>query len=107
MAAKAPTKKDPAAVALGRKGGKKGGPARAAKLTPKQRSASARKAVLARWEKAKAKRPHSRDESENEGHAGDGYIRQRCFGLVEADQRNRQPKRDPSTFGSTGTDNLP
>src|SRR5215813_12436522 len=53
MAVKAPKKKDPAAVALGRKGGKKGGPARAAKLTPKQRSESARKAVLARWTKAK------------------------------------------------------
>jgi hypothetical protein len=46
-------KKDPAAVALGRKGGKKGGPARAAKLTQAQRSESARKAVLARWAKAK------------------------------------------------------
>jgi hypothetical protein len=46
-------KKNPAAVALGRKGGKKGGPARAAKLTPGQRSESARKAVQARWAKAK------------------------------------------------------
>ena len=46
-------KKNPAAVALGRKGGKKGGPARAAKLTPEQRSESARKAVQARWSKAK------------------------------------------------------
>ena len=45
-------KKDPAAVSLGRKGGKKGGPARAAKLTPEQRSESARKAVQARWSKA-------------------------------------------------------
>jgi hypothetical protein len=45
-------KKDPAAVALGRRGGKKGGPARAAKLTPAQRSESARKAVQARWSKA-------------------------------------------------------
>ena len=45
-------RKDPAAVALGRKGGKKGGPARAAKLTPEQRSESARKAVQARWSKA-------------------------------------------------------
>src|SRR6266568_3394470 len=53
MAVKAAKKKDPAAVALGRKGGKKGGPARAAKLTPKQRSESARKAVQARWTKAK------------------------------------------------------
>jgi hypothetical protein len=53
MAVKATKKKDPAAVALGRKGGKKGGPARAAKLTPKQRSESARKAVQARWTKAK------------------------------------------------------
>src|SRR5580658_8774379 len=46
-------KKNPAAVALGRRGGKKGGPARAAKLTPGQRSESARKAVQARWAKAK------------------------------------------------------
>ena len=45
-------KKNAAAVALGRRGGKKGGPARAAKLTPEQRSASARKAVQARWSKA-------------------------------------------------------
>jgi hypothetical protein len=45
-------KKNPAAVALGRKGGKKGGPARAAKLTPGERSQSARKAVEARWAKA-------------------------------------------------------
>src|SRR5215831_17427990 len=53
MALKTAKKKDPAAVALGRKGGKRGGPARAAKLTPKQRSESARKAVQARWAKAK------------------------------------------------------
>lgn len=53
MAANA-KKKNPAAVALGRKGGKKGGPARAAKLTPEQRSESARKAVQARWAKGKA-----------------------------------------------------
>jgi hypothetical protein len=45
-------KKNPAAVALGRKGGKKGGPARATKLSPEQRSESARKAVQARWSKA-------------------------------------------------------
>jgi hypothetical protein len=45
-------KKNPAAVSLGRKGGKKGGPARAAKLTPEQRSESARRAVQARWSKA-------------------------------------------------------
>jgi hypothetical protein len=45
-------KKDPAAVSLGRKGGLKGGPARAAHLTAEQRSASARKAVRARWAKA-------------------------------------------------------
>ena len=44
-------RKNPAAVNLGRKGGKKGGPARAARLTPPQRSESARKAVPARWAK--------------------------------------------------------
>jgi len=41
------TRKNPAAVLLGRKGGK----ATARKLTPEQRSASARHAVLARIRK--------------------------------------------------------
>jgi hypothetical protein len=41
--------KDPAAVALGRKGGLKGGKARAAKLTPEERSEAAKKAARARW----------------------------------------------------------
>lgn len=43
--------KDPAAVALGRKGGLKGGKARAASMTPEQRSEAARKAAAARWKK--------------------------------------------------------
>lgn len=43
--------KDPAAVALGRRGGLKGGPARKAALTPEQRKESARKAAEARWGK--------------------------------------------------------
>jgi len=47
-------RKNPYAVKLGRKGGLKGGPARAAKLTAQERSESARKAVLARWAKQKA-----------------------------------------------------
>lgn len=42
--------KDPAAIALGRKGGKKGGKARAANMTPEQRSEAARKAARARWD---------------------------------------------------------
>lgn len=41
--------KNPAAVALGRKGGLKGGKARATKMTPEQRSEAARKAAAARW----------------------------------------------------------
>jgi hypothetical protein len=41
--------KNPAAVALGRLGGEKGGKARAEKLTPEQRSEIARKAAQARW----------------------------------------------------------
>ena len=48
-------RKNPHAVALGRKGGKKGGLARAAKLTAEERSDIARKAVQARWKKAKGK----------------------------------------------------
>lgn len=38
-----------AAAALGRKGGLKGGKARAAKLSPKRRSEIAKKAAKARW----------------------------------------------------------
>ncbi len=41
--------KDPAAVTLGRKGGLKGGRARAAKLSPEERSDIARKAAQKRW----------------------------------------------------------
>ena len=44
-------KKNPAAVALGRLGGLKGGKARAARLTAKQRKEIAKKAALARWRK--------------------------------------------------------
>lgn len=43
--------KNPHAVALGKLGGLKGGPARAKKLTKKQRSDIARKAANARWAK--------------------------------------------------------
>lgn len=45
--------KDPAAVALGRRGGLKGGKARAARLTPAQRKKIATKAAKARWTKSK------------------------------------------------------
>jgi hypothetical protein len=45
--------KDPAAVELGRRGGLKGGKARAAAMTPEERRASAQKAALARWGTAK------------------------------------------------------
>lgn len=41
--------KNPAAVALGRLGGQKGGKARAASLTPEQRKEIAKKAAKARW----------------------------------------------------------
>ena len=43
--------KDPAAVALGRKGGLKGGKARAQTMTPEERAAAAKKAAEARWKK--------------------------------------------------------
>ncbi len=38
---------------LGKKGGLKGGPARAAKMSAEERSTSARMAVQARWSKSK------------------------------------------------------
>lgn len=45
------TDKNPAAVALGRLGGLKGGAARAKKLTAEERSEIARKAAQIRWNK--------------------------------------------------------
>ena len=45
--------KNPAAVALGRLGGLKGGKARAKNLSAKKRSAIAKKAALSRWKKRK------------------------------------------------------
>lgn len=46
-----PDGKNPAAVALGKLGGLKGGKARAASLTKKRRSEIAKKAAKARWGK--------------------------------------------------------
>lgn len=45
--------KNPAAVALGKLGGAKGGKARAEKLTPEQRVDIARIAAEARWKKSR------------------------------------------------------
>ena len=44
-----PHKKNPAAVALGKLGGMKGGHARAAELSPERRKEIAQKAAKARW----------------------------------------------------------
>jgi hypothetical protein len=44
--------KDPAAVALGRRGGLKGGRARADKMSAAERSEAARRAAEARWKKS-------------------------------------------------------
>jgi hypothetical protein len=46
-----PKKKNPAAVALGKLGGRKGGKARAAKLSSERRKAIAQRAAKARWAK--------------------------------------------------------
>lgn len=46
-------KKNPHAVALGKLGGKKGGKARAAALSPERRREIARKAARARWDREK------------------------------------------------------
>lgn len=45
------SEKNPAAVALGKLGGAKGGKARAKALSPKQRSEIAKKGADARWKK--------------------------------------------------------
>lgn len=54
--AEAQPEKNPAAVALGRLGGKKGGKARAEKLTPEQRTDIARRGAAARWKGQKPKK---------------------------------------------------
>jgi hypothetical protein len=56
-----PEERHAAAVALGRRGGLKGGKARAEKMTPEQRRESARKAAAARWAKRRASQGHSPD----------------------------------------------
>jgi len=44
--------KDPKAIARGRKGGNRGGKARAAKLSSEEKTAIARKGAIARWKKS-------------------------------------------------------
>jgi len=51
--------KNPAAVALGKLGGRKGGKARAVKLSDERKSEIARKAANARWEKWRREREES------------------------------------------------
>ena len=55
-------RKNPEAVKLGRRGGK----ARLKTMTAEERSEAARKAVLARWEGHKAKRPASSRKKKRE-----------------------------------------
>ena len=54
-------KKNPNAVALGKLGGSKGVKIRAERLTAEQRTETARKAVTARWAKAKAKQKNKEE----------------------------------------------
>lgn len=49
---KVSTDKDPAAVSLGRKGGLKGGKARAESMTPERRAEIAKAAAAKRWKKS-------------------------------------------------------
>ena len=49
MASKKNKQKDPAAVELGHKGGEKGGPARARKLSRERREEIAREGARVRW----------------------------------------------------------
>jgi ribosomal protein S27E len=51
MTSTVPIWKNPHASALGRLGGRRGGPARAAALSPKRRTEIARNAALARWKR--------------------------------------------------------
>jgi hypothetical protein len=55
MAKKLPAEMREYLAKIGKKGGLRGGQARAANMTPKERSESARKAVAARWAKKREK----------------------------------------------------
>lgn len=59
--------KNPAAVALGRLGGLKGGIARKTKLSKAKRTAIARKAVNARWRKYRKNKGKQHDERPSGG----------------------------------------
>lgn len=67
-----PRKKDPAAVALGRKGARKGGIARAEALPAEQRQEIARVAAMARWSRVDPKLPRATHVGEL--HIGDAVI---------------------------------
>ncbi|HSE49754.1 MAG TPA: thiamine pyrophosphate-dependent dehydrogenase E1 component subunit alpha [Terriglobales bacterium] len=72
-------KKDPAAVALGRKGGK----ARLTKMTPEQRSSVARQAVRARWDGGGAAKPAPPSGA---GRIEDWRLEKPDFRVVEVDK---------------------
>jgi hypothetical protein len=55
--------KNPAAVELGRLGGKKGGQARAEKLSPERRAEISKKAAAVRWSKSATKEQRGSHES--------------------------------------------
>ena len=59
-----PDTRNPHAVALGSLGGKKGGPARAAKLSERERKEIARNAAKARWGRRKASQEGSRESAQ-------------------------------------------
>lgn len=83
-----------AAAALSRLGAKKGGVARAAKLTPAQRSESARKAVQARWAKAKGGSGHMAGRASA---GGTNWAPRRSMGFANRSTRLRPIPRTPRT----------
>ena len=81
--------KDPIAVELGRRGGLKGGKARAAKMTKEERSESARKAAQARWAKHRGQEPgqglgREHDENRRIRQLGGGEMTRVRVGAVTA-----------------------
>jgi hypothetical protein len=77
--------KDPMAVELGRRGGRKGGNARAASLTGSERSEIARKAAAARWAK-----PSGEPETSGEGKGRRLKERLRQAFVEGAEEHSRQ-----------------
>ncbi len=96
-------RKDPAAVSLGRRGGLKGGKARAARLTPEERRESARRAVLARWERQQKPRSYGEVPS-SASQLADAQDQEQTYSIFLTDCFEWLNLREPASIHAIVTD---